>query len=105
MPFGLRVFQVKGAAQGLQRVVIRLLELRERAGELCRPLFDELFQASLVSAILGHQATMLQSAANSEEQLIFFKGLQNVVISPATYGFQSRGNVVDRRYHYHRDFR
>ncbi len=47
---------------------------------------------------------MLQGAADAEEELIFFEGLQDVVVGAATDGFEGGGNVVDGGDHDHGHF-
>ena len=78
--FGFGVLQVQRAAQGLQRVVIGLLELLESALELRRPLFDQLFEIALIVPILEDQAPVLERAPHAQIELVFFKGLQDVVV-------------------------
>ena len=48
---------------------------------------------------------MLQRAAHAKKELVFFKGLEDVVIGAAADGFEGRGNVVNRSDHDHRHFR
>ena len=46
---------------------------------------------------------MLERAANAEVQLIFFEGLQDVIVSAGANGFQSYGDIVHRGDHNHWD--
>src|SRR5580704_13834422 len=102
--FGFRVFEVQGAAQGLEGIVVGLLEFGVLRGELGGAFFDELFEVALVGSVFHDQAAVLQSAANAEEELIFLKGLEDVIVSAAANGFESGGNIVDGGDHDHRDF-
>ena len=104
MAFGFRVAEVERAAQGLKRIIIGLLKLRQGAAELGRALLDEFLQIPLVIPVLKNQPAMLQGAAHAHEELILFKRLQDVVVSTAPDRFQGCGNVVNRRDHNHRDF-
>lgn len=104
MTFGFGVLQVEGAAEGLESVVVGLLELRDGARELRGALLDLLFELELVAAVFRDEATVLKSPTDSQEELVFFKGLEDVVVSAAADGFESRGNVMDGCDHDHRDF-
>ena len=86
--FGFSVFQVERPAQGLQRVVVGLFELLERALQLRGAFFHQFFQIALVIAIFQHQAAVFQGAADAQVKLVFFKRLQNVVVGAAADGFQ-----------------
>ena len=50
---GLRVLQVQGASQGLQRVVVGLFELFDGAGKLRGALFHKLLEVALVAAVFN----------------------------------------------------
>ena len=43
MAFGLRIFQVQGAAKGLEGIVVRLFQLLEGHGQAGGAVFDLLF--------------------------------------------------------------
>ena len=103
MTFGFGVLQVERATEGFQCVVVRLFELSERDSELPGALFDLMLELELVAAVFRDEAAMLKSAADAEEELVFFEGLEDVVVSAATDGFESRGNVVDGGDHDDRD--
>src|SRR5713226_5999702 len=103
--FGFGVFQVQRASQGLQRVIVGLFELCQRAAELCGSFLDLLLQVALIIAVFDHQPPVLQRAPYAEKQLVLFERLQDVVIRPAANRFQRRRDVVDRRDHDHRHFR
>ncbi len=105
MAFGFGVLEVERAAEGFEGVIVGLLELRERAGKLGGALFDELLEVALVGAVFHDQAAMLQGAADAEEELVFLKGLEDVVVSAAADGFQSGRNVVDGGDHDNGNFR
>src|SRR5262249_26241112 len=77
----------------------------DRAGKLSGALFDHQLEIALIGAVLHDQATVLQSAPNAEEQLVFLKGLEDVVVSAATDRFEGGLDVVDGGDHNHRNFR
>jgi len=104
MAFGLGVLQVEGAAEGFESVVVGLLKLAQCASKLRGAFFDLVFELELVAAVFRDQAAMLKSAANAEEELVFFKGLEDVVIGTPADGFQCGGDIVDGGDHDHRDF-
>ena len=103
MAFGLGVFGVERAAERFERVVVGLFEILQRDGELLGAFGDELLEIALVGAIFDDQAAMFQRAADAEVQLIFFEGLQDVVVGAGTNGFESDGNIVHRCDHDHRN--
>ena len=104
MPFRFGILQVQGASESLERVVVRLLEFHMLCGELRSAFLDEMLQVALIVAVFDDQTAVLQRASNAQKELVLFEGLEDVVIGPATNGFESSGNVVDGGDHDHRHF-
>ena len=99
MAFRLGVLQVERAAQSFQGIVVGLLQLLDRFREPRGAVLDLLLQISLILAVFVDKPPVLQGAADAEEELILFKGLQDVIVSAAADGFERRRNVVNRRDH------
>ena len=102
MSFGLGILRVQRAAQRLQRVIVRLLQILQRDGKLLRAFGHQMFQVALVSAIFHHQPAMFERAPHAQMQLILFEWLQNVVVSARANGLERDGNIVHRGDHNHR---
>ncbi len=101
MAFCFCILQVQGAAERFQRVVVRLLELRNRHSELLRPFVHLLLQVQLVALVFQHQPPVLQRPPDSQEELVFLKRLQDVVISAAPDSLERGGNIMDCGHHDH----
>ena len=65
MAFRFGILQVQGAAEGFERVVVRLLELHVLRGELGSAFLDELFQVALIVAVFDDQAAVLERASDT----------------------------------------
>ena len=82
-------------------LVVRLFELVQRFLKARSAIFDLLFQIALVFSIFVDKPPVLQGAADAEEELVLFKGFQDVIVSAAADGFERRGDVVNCSHHNH----
>src|SRR5260370_578695 len=103
--FGFGILQVQGAAEGLKRVGVGLLEFHVLGGELRGALLDQLFKVALVVSVFDDHPPVLQCAPNAQKELILLERLQDVIIGPAANRFEGPGNVMNRCNHDHRHFR
>jgi hypothetical protein len=92
---GFRVLEVEGAAKCFESVVVRLLKLGESGLELGGFVVHLLLEVNLVVAVFDDQAAVLEGASYAVEELVFFEGLQNVVVGAAADGFKRSGDIMD----------
>src|SRR3981189_461958 len=97
MAFCFGVFQVESAARRLKCVVVGLLELIERAFQLGRALFYELFEVTLIIPVFQLQVAMFERSPHAHVELVLLEGFQDVIVGPTTYGFERRQEPVLRR--------
>jgi len=78
--------------------------LVERDSELSGALLDLMFELELVAAVFSDEAAVLKGAADAEEELIFFKRFEDVVVGTAADGFEGGRDVMDGGDHDDRNF-
>ena len=67
-------------------------------------LLDLMLELDLIATVFGDEAAVLKRATDAEEELVFLKRLQDVIVGAAADGFEGGGDVVDGRDHDDRDF-
>ena len=74
--FSLRVFCIQRTAESFQRVIVGLLEILERNGELLGAFRDKVLEVALIGAILDDQLPVFQSAPHAQMELVRSNGLR-----------------------------
>ena len=102
MPFGFTVFQIQRVAQRLERDVVRTLQVSHGGLQLIGAGLDQGFQVRLIRSVLHLQASVLQGAADSVQELLALERLQKVVVCPVSNGGQRHRNIMHGGNHHHR---